>query len=176
MNSNPASVGSGGCSPRYEAATHAGSASRSRSVEARAVAIRIDLLSVDSGRPQRKVAPMVHIGTNALSSSGQQRPPARAAGDPLCAASAQRFRSASRVAQADDGRRARRGAAIRRTWRSQRHHRGRRDVRREDVAVGPLHCNGGATDFCNGIRNGFLLASWFVARAHRHPTGGVSPS
>jgi len=38
------------------------------------------------------------IGANALSGSGRQRPPARAAGDPLFAASAQRFRSASRVA------------------------------------------------------------------------------
>jgi len=33
---------------------------------------------------------MVYIGANALSGSGRRRPPARAAGDPLCAASAQR--------------------------------------------------------------------------------------
>ncbi len=40
----------------------------------------------------------MYIGANALSGSGRQRPPARAAGDPLFAASAQRFRPASRVA------------------------------------------------------------------------------
>jgi hypothetical protein len=61
MSSNPASVGSGGCLRRGEAALRdLFLAVDPRSSEARAVAIRTDLLSVDSVRPQQGCADGAH--------------------------------------------------------------------------------------------------------------------
>jgi len=78
MNSNPASVGNGGCSRRDEAPRHTlPLVLDPPSVEAPAAAIRTDLeLSARSGRPRREDALIVQMSSFTLSVLGPPKAPA----------------------------------------------------------------------------------------------------